>query len=126
MAMKRLTRILLVCSVAGSFAGFLPLSVQAQPNPNPKVFMPVKSKAELDALKAGTNITITCPDCGMVVMTKVKKDRSNLNHFDCPVCKHSFTLTPVAGGKAQLAQLVCKDSKGHTMPLRLCAEMHGN
>ena len=87
--------------------------------------MPVKSQKELDALKAGTNITITCPDCGMVVMTKVKKDRSNLSHFDCPVCKHSFKLMSLAGGKAKQARLVCKDSKGHTMPLQLCAEMHG-
>ena len=123
--MKKLARVLLICSVAASFAGFLPQSAPAEPNPNPKIFMPVKSQKELDALKAGTNITITCPDCGMVVMAQVKKDRGNLSHFDCPVCKHSFTLTSLAGGKAKQARLVCKDSKGHTMPLQLCAEMHG-
>jgi predicted RNA-binding Zn-ribbon protein involved in translation (DUF1610 family) len=123
--MKKLTRILLVCSVAASFLGFLPQNTQAGTNPwNYGIFMPVKTQSELNALKPNTKIAITCPDCGMVVVTKVNKDKSNLRHFECSVCKHSFELTPVAGGKAHLAQLLCKDSKGHTMPLHLCAEMH--
>lgn len=107
-------------AVAISLAGAN--SVQA--GPGPQVYVPVKTQKQLDALKPNTKITIACSDCGAVMVTKVKKDRSNLHKFECPVCKHSFEITPVAGGKATSARLVCRDSKGKVMNLSLCAEMH--
>ena len=122
--MKKLIRLMLASTAAVFILGVMPSSTQAGPPPAQFILKPVKTHAELEALKPGTKISMTCPDCGMMVMTKVAKDRSNLHHFECPVCKHSFDLVPLAGGKASQAKLLCKDSKGRKMPLRVCAEMH--
>jgi predicted RNA-binding Zn-ribbon protein involved in translation (DUF1610 family) len=91
-----------------------------------QVYAPVKTHAEAEALKPNTKIAVTCPACGAVSTSVVDKSKSHLHSFTCTMCKHSFEIEPVAGGKATSARLVCKDTAtGKKMPLQMCAEMHG-
>jgi rubredoxin len=122
--MRKQTRWLPVIVLAIAFAGFAPKSAQAGPDRSIQVFHPVKTQEEVQAIKPGTKVAVTCPDCKAVIVKKVNKDKSNLTHFDCPVCKHSFELVPSPTAKTQIPKLLCRDSKGHVMPLNLCAEMH--
>ena len=100
-------------------------SLYAGPGPL-QVYAPVKTHAEAEALKPKTKIAVTCPSCGAVSTSVVGKEKSHLHSFTCTMCKHSFEIVPVAGGKATSARLVCKDTAtGKKMPLQMCAEMHG-
>ena len=122
--MKKLLRFFSVSLLAITLSGFVPSTLQAGPDRSQQVFVPVKYLSSLENLKAGTKIAVTCPDCKMVVVKKVAKDKSNLNHFECPVCKHSFEVVQSPGGKTSIPKLLCRDSQGHTMALQVCAEMH--
>lgn len=103
---------------------FATASLQAGPGPQ-QIYVPVKSHAEAEALKPDTKIAVTCPSCGAVSVSTVGKDKSHMHSFTCQLCKHSFELEPVAGGKATAGKLLCKDTvTGKKMPLQMCAQMH--
>jgi len=101
-------------------------SLYAGPGPQ-QVFAPVKTHAEAEALKPQTKIAVTCPSCGAVSVSTVDKAKSQVHSFTCTMCKHTFEIEPVAGGKATAGPLFCKDTvTGKKMPLQMCAEMHGH
>lgn len=103
---------------------FATASLQAGPGPH-QVYVPLKSAAEAQALKPGTQIAVTCPACKAVSVAAVDKGKSHVHSFTCTVCKHSFDLEPVAGGKVSVGKLVCRDTAtGKKMPLQMCAQMH--
>jgi transposase-like protein len=103
---------------------FATSSLQAGPGPQ-QIYVPVKTAAEAEALKADTKIAITCPSCNAVTVSTVDKNKSHMHGFSCPVCKHTFELEPVGSGKASAGRLACKDTAtGKKMSLQLCAQMH--
>ena len=88
-----------------------------------QVFKPVASKAELGALKPGTQVAQECPHCGTIAVSKVGKDQSHAEGFACPVCKMKITYRVSGSGKAPSTRLIeCVDVKtGKKMSARVCA-----
>jgi predicted RNA-binding Zn-ribbon protein involved in translation (DUF1610 family) len=118
------TRTLKIYGAALAALVFATASLQAGPGPQ-QVYTPVKTYAAAEALKPDTKIAVTCPACGAMSVSSVDKSKSHMHSLTCTVCKHSFELEPVAGGKATAGKLVCKDtSTGKKMPLQMCAQMH--
>ncbi len=88
-----------------------------------QVFKPLNSKAELGALRAGTQVAHECPHCGTIAVSKVGKDQAHAASHTCPVCKMKVTYQDAGGGKGpKVGFIACVDEKtGKKMSARVCA-----
>jgi len=83
----------------GAAAMILAPNVQAGPGPR-QVFTPVKTMKQAQALKPGTQIAISCGNCGGISTLTVDDDRSFMKGVTCPSCKHVFRIMPGGGGRS--------------------------
>ncbi len=87
------------------------------------VFKPLNSKAEVSALKPGSQVAHECPHCGTMKISKVGKDKAHAESHTCPVCKMKITYKDAGGGKGpKVGFIACIDEKtGKKMTARVCA-----
>ena len=85
---------------------------QAHAGPAPKVYMPVTTMDEANALKPGDKIAVET--CGIITLTTVDKDRGILKSFWCPQIHREFhvTTTGDAGKTRAVGRYVLMDKDG--------------
>jgi hypothetical protein len=108
--MKILNKIGGTIAAAIILSGAIP---QAHAGPGPRVYMPITTMAEAQALKEGDHIAVET--CGVITLMEVDKDRSILHHFYCPQIHREFhVMSAGEAGKTHAAGsyvLVDKDGE---------------
>jgi hypothetical protein len=92
-------------------AGF---TATATAGPGPMMFHPVKSEKEAAKLKVGSQIAVSCGNCGGITVTTVDAERSYLKSYTCAGCKKTFsTIMPGGGGRGTFGSFGYSDGSGH-------------
>jgi hypothetical protein len=88
--MKTLNKIGGIIAIAIILSGAIP---QAHAGPGPRVYTPVVTMEEANALKEGDQIAVET--CGVITLMEVDKSRSILHRFYCPQIHREFHVMSV-------------------------------
>jgi hypothetical protein len=95
-------KILAVCAVLGLLTGS-PLKAQSSPRFNEIDGQPIHSQADLNALKTGDTVVMTCPACQSSTMVTYSSDPADKGHVNW--MQPGFEKTCSCGGKMRAVQV---------------------